>query len=111
MSALYRCVLLSRVSKLKQQTGLTRVRTFAHTQWKTCDCLVRAGNTAIPQTTTILNAMAKKTRNVGLSRSLSLSSSSDDAKARVKRVSIEGNIGKSNTAVHNKIKHLELSYD
>lgn len=102
MSALYRCGLLSRVPRLK--AGLIiQVRynvSAPPPQWKTADSLLRAGSTAtITQTTTNMSTMAhNKSRK--LSASCSRCLSSDSGAARVKRVSIEGNIavGKSTFA-------------
>ncbi|XP_023137000.1 deoxycytidine kinase 2-like [Amphiprion ocellaris] len=95
MSALYGCVLFNCVSKLRKQTALTQVRRFV--QWKMSGGLIRAGNTATPPT---IVAMANRKRNLSFPSSRCLSKSAEEAKARVKRVSIEGNIavGKSTFA-------------
>ncbi|XP_033474549.1 deoxyguanosine kinase, mitochondrial isoform X1 [Epinephelus lanceolatus] len=103
MSALYRCALFNRVSKLK--TGVTQVKRFGYNvnapppQWTTPDSLLRVGNTAITQTTN-LRTMANKSRRLSFSCSRCLSTSTENGAARVKRVSIEGNIavGKSTFA-------------
>ncbi|XP_010730857.3 deoxyguanosine kinase, mitochondrial isoform X1 [Larimichthys crocea] len=90
MSALCRCLLFSRVSKLKESTGLVHVMRFGFNavqspQWKTHS--------------NILSAMATKSEKLNVSF-FSSSSSTKDGPARVKRVSIEGNIavGKSTFA-------------
>ncbi|XP_041793292.1 deoxyguanosine kinase, mitochondrial [Chelmon rostratus] len=91
MSALYRRVLFNRVSALKQQTGWIQVMRFGFsappTRWKT-------QHTADPST------MPDKAAKLSVSSSRCLSSSAEDGRARVKRVSIEGNIavGKSTFA-------------
>ena len=83
MSALYRCALFNRniISTLKKQTGLI--------QWKT------PSSSALSQTAD-LSTMANnnKSRKRSLSCTRRLSSTPEDGRARVKRVSIEGNIGK-----------------
>ncbi|XP_045891995.1 deoxycytidine kinase 2-like [Micropterus dolomieu] len=91
MSALYRCV-----SKLKKQTGLMQLMRFwynAPAQWKTPDSFLRGGDTAITQVTTSLGTMANESGKRSCSSTM-------DGTARVKRVSIEGNIavGKSTFA-------------
>ncbi|XP_030593447.1 deoxyguanosine kinase, mitochondrial isoform X2 [Archocentrus centrarchus] len=77
-----------------RHAGLTTVRRFTCTRWKPSDSLSRGGNTAM------LRVMANKRGNFSFFCSRLLSSSAADAKARVKRVSIEGNIavGKSTFA-------------
>lgn len=91
MSVLYRYALFKIYN---QHAGLTTVRRFTCTRWKPSDSLPRGGNTAMPR------AMANKRGNFSFFCSRLLSSSAADAKARVKRVSIEGNIavGKSTFA-------------
>ncbi|XP_063345723.1 deoxyguanosine kinase, mitochondrial [Pelmatolapia mariae] len=77
-----------------QRAGFTQVRRFTCIQWKSSDSLLRGGYTAV------LRAMANKTGNLTLFSSRCLSGSAADAKSRVRRVSIEGNIavGKSTFA-------------
>ncbi|KAL3975810.1 cytochrome b5 [Sarotherodon galilaeus] len=77
-----------------QRAGFTQVRRFTCIQWKSSDSLMRGGHTAV------LRAMANKRGNLTLFSSRCLSGSAADAKARVRRVSIEGNIavGKSTFA-------------
>lgn len=84
MSALCRCLFFSRVSKLKESTGLVHVMRFGFNavqspQWKT--------------PSNILSATATKSEKLNVSF-FSSSSSTKDGPARVRRVSIEGNIGK-----------------
>ncbi|XP_022077962.2 deoxyguanosine kinase, mitochondrial [Acanthochromis polyacanthus] len=95
MSALYGCVFFNCVSKVRKQPALTQVRRFV--QWKMSEGLIRGGNTAAPPT---IAAMANRKRNLSFPSSRCLSRSAEEAKARVKRVSIEGNIavGKSTFA-------------
>ncbi|XP_008303809.1 deoxyguanosine kinase, mitochondrial isoform X1 [Stegastes partitus] len=89
---LCRCVIFNSVAKLRKQTALTQVRRFI--QWKMSDGLMRDGNT------TTATVMATKKRNLSFPSSRCLSRSAEEAKARVKRVSVEGNIavGKSTFA-------------
>ncbi|XP_053276450.1 deoxyguanosine kinase, mitochondrial [Pleuronectes platessa] len=105
-AGLCRCVLFNPVSKFNKHTGLTQVRRFGvllpppplPLQWKTPGSLLRAGNT---QTTSNTRSVARKAEMISASCSRSLSSTSTpDAKFKVKRVSIEGNIavGKSTFA-------------
>ncbi|CAK6966510.1 deoxycytidine kinase 2-like [Scomber scombrus] len=108
MSALYRCVLFNRVSKSKTRTGLIQVMRFGYNvlppQWKTCRSFLQAANKATNQQTKNLSnvAMAHKAgkRSFSCSSCLSNKSLTEDGKAGVKRVSIEGNIavGKSTFA-------------
>ncbi|XP_070690006.1 deoxyguanosine kinase, mitochondrial [Pempheris klunzingeri] len=102
MSVLCRCALLSRVSTFKQQTGLMPVVRFgcnaAPPHWIRLYSVLRAGNTATQQTTNLSTMANKSVRlSAASSRCLSSSASPEDRPARVKRVSIEGNIavGKS----------------
>ncbi|XP_071339066.1 deoxyguanosine kinase, mitochondrial isoform X2 [Trachinotus anak] len=71
-------------------------------RWKTPGSFLQGGNTAITLTATNLSTMASKTGKIGgsCSRCLSSKASTEDGKARVKRVSVEGNIavGKSTFA-------------
>ncbi|XP_035514002.1 deoxyguanosine kinase, mitochondrial isoform X1 [Morone saxatilis] len=103
MSTLYRCALLYRVSTLKQQTGLIQLMRFGHnappSSWKTPNTVWGVGNTAITQTNN-LSTMASKSGRLSFSCSRCFSSSTKAGSARVKRVSIEGNIavGKSTFA-------------
>ncbi|XP_005916379.1 deoxyguanosine kinase, mitochondrial [Haplochromis burtoni] len=77
-----------------QRAGFTQVRRLTCIQWKSSDSLMRGGYTAV------LRAMANKRGSPTLFSSRCLSGSAADAKARVRRVSIEGNIavGKSTFA-------------
>lgn len=108
MSALYRSVVFNRVSKLN--TCLIQVMRFGYNapppQWKTPDSLQRAGNTSRSQDTTNPKAMANISRKLSVSCSRCLSTSPESGANRVKRVSIEGNIGKISigifTAFQNK---------
>lgn len=59
----------------------------APAQWKTPDSFLRGGDTAITQVTTSLGTMANESGKRSCSSTV-------DGTARVKRVSIEGNIGK-----------------
>uniref|UniRef100_A0A3B4U8Y2 deoxyguanosine kinase n=1 Tax=Seriola dumerili TaxID=41447 RepID=A0A3B4U8Y2_SERDU len=72
---------------------------LATMRWKTPGSFLRGRNTTITQTTTNLSTMASKRDKISdsCSRCLSSKTSTQDGKARVKRVSIEGNIavGKS----------------
>ncbi|XP_070821444.1 deoxyguanosine kinase, mitochondrial [Chaetodon trifascialis] len=103
MSALYRCGLFDRFSTLRQQTCWIQVMRFGFsappTRWKRHNSVPRAGNKT-PAHTTNLSRMANKSGKRSFSSSRCLSSSSEDGRARVKRVSIEGNIavGKSTFA-------------
>lgn len=72
-----------------QRAGFTQVKRLTCIQWKSSDSPMRGGYTAV------LRAMANKRGNVTFFSSRCLSGSAADAKARVRRVSIEGNIGKS----------------
>ncbi|XP_028269550.1 deoxycytidine kinase-like [Parambassis ranga] len=95
MSTLHR-VLFSCASNIKRHhAGLIQVRRFAYTHRKTPDTFLRGRNATTPQRT-VLDVMANDKRHCVRC----LSSSADDAKLRVKRVSIEGNIavGKSTFA-------------
>uniref|UniRef100_UPI003AAB7601 deoxyguanosine kinase, mitochondrial isoform X2 n=1 Tax=Centroberyx gerrardi TaxID=166262 RepID=UPI003AAB7601 len=99
MSCLYRFVVLNGVSKIKPQTVPIRCIRFACNaplQWKRSElnCL-RVGNPAF--VTTKLSSMASKAAKRSFSSSpncLSSTLSTEDGITRVKRVSIEGNIGK-----------------
>lgn len=90
MAALYRGVLFKRVSKLNA----------AHPQWKTPGCFLRGGKAAIIHSATNLSTMTGKPSRMSES-SAGCGASSQDGKARVKRVSIEGNIGKNMTRTYN----------
>ncbi len=96
MSALYRCALFSRVSRFKP--GVMQVVRFGYNvsppQKKTPDSVLR--NTASTQTAAHLRTVADQLerRSLSSSRCLSTSASTADGSARVRRVSIEGNIGK-----------------
>lgn len=98
MLALYRCV--NPVTKFKKLTGLTQVIRFGlnvpPSQWKTPRRFLQAGITGMIQAASTLGTMANKGGKISLSGSRCLSSkaSTQDGKTRVKRVSIEGNIGK-----------------
>ncbi|XP_044053059.1 deoxyguanosine kinase, mitochondrial isoform X2 [Siniperca chuatsi] len=96
MSALYLCVLFNRVSKFNKQTGLMQVMRFGYKQGMTSDSVMRVGNTATTHTATNFSTMANKSGKL----SFPSSTSAKDGTARVKRVSIEGNIavGKSTFA-------------
>lgn len=85
MAALCRGVLFSTVSKLNA----------THPQWKTPGCLT--------QGTTNLSTMTGKTDKTSES-SARCGGSSQDGKPRVKRVSIEGNIGKRLTSSYLYLK-------
>lgn len=98
MSALY---LFNRVSKLKKQTALIQVLRFgsnAPPHWN--NSVLRVVNIASKKTSAYLGTMANKSRRLSVSDSRCFSSSNEDGTARVKRVSIEGNIavGKSTFA-------------
>ncbi|XP_069577643.1 deoxyguanosine kinase, mitochondrial [Brachyistius frenatus] len=92
MSALQRCVLFSRVFTRRQQADPRRVGGFAYSRWKASEDFLRGG--PVP------GLKPQLTGSLGGSCSRCLSSSAEQAKARVKRVSIEGNIavGKSTFA-------------
>lgn len=108
MSALYRCVLLNRVTKSKTHTGLVQAMKFGYNapppQLKTSESFLRAAVKAMIQPTKSLRntTMAHKAGKQSFScpRCMSSTASSKDGKTRVKRVSIEGNIavGKSTFA-------------
>lgn len=89
MSALYRSVLFH--ASLKEQICLTQVRTFGY---RALARSLTSGNTARTPTTTGFRVMASKPGKRSLPCSRLQSSSTEDGAARVKRVSIEGNIGK-----------------
>nr|XP_020458157.1 deoxycytidine kinase-like isoform X1 [Monopterus albus] len=101
MSVVFRCVLFSRLSTFKRITGLTQVIRLGHIaplpQRKTpgsSTVITRAANSVI--------TMARRVDKISscCPRCLSSKASAQDGKARVKRVSIEGNIavGKSTFA-------------
>ena len=96
MAALYRLVLFNGISQLKTPRSLGRVVSVGfnalHPQRETPGGPSLAG----PPTAASLSTMADKADKVSASCSRRLSSTAstpDGAKARVKRVSIEGNIG------------------
>lgn len=97
MSALYRFVLLNPVSKINQQSCFIQVRRFGYTtspQWMTRNGVPGVGNTAITQKTK-LRTMANKSEKDTFSCLRLLSNLTEENQtATVKRVSIEGNIGK-----------------
>uniref|UniRef100_A0A8C3A2M9 deoxyguanosine kinase n=1 Tax=Cyclopterus lumpus TaxID=8103 RepID=A0A8C3A2M9_CYCLU len=98
MSAICRCGLLSRVSKLHtSSTQVLRCGYVVPPQRRTPDIRLRVGHSAVTQTTV---SMANKGRKRSVSGSRCLSSSTENGATRVKRVSIEGNIavGKSTIA-------------
>lgn len=83
---MYRCVLFNLISTLNIQTCVVQVRRLGYNisaQWMAADSVQRGGTKTVR-----LNIMANKS---GIHK---LSSSAQDATARIKRVSIEGNIGK-----------------
>uniref|UniRef100_UPI0037E8FEA0 deoxyguanosine kinase, mitochondrial isoform X1 n=2 Tax=Semicossyphus pulcher TaxID=241346 RepID=UPI0037E8FEA0 len=103
MSSLYRCALFNRVCNSTKPTGLITLQVrrlgvnTSGPQWRT----LFAGNTAGTLTTTNQSMAHKSGRlSVSCSRCLSGSTSTEARPARVKRVSIEGNIavGKSTFA-------------
>lgn len=104
MSALYRSVLFHAV--LKEQTCFTQVMRFGYSASAQG---VTTGNTARTQTTTGLSAMAYKPGKRSLPCSRLLSSSTEDGAARVKRVSIEGNIGKWSLSKLDEYLYSEIS--
>ena len=118
MSALYRCVLLNRVSKSKTHTGLIQVMRFGYNvlppQWKTCGSFLQAENKTRNQLTKNLSnvAVAHKAGMRSFSGSSCLSNKplTEDGKARVKRVSIEGNIGKKSISAGFNLKHRDQMY-
>ncbi|KAG7489901.1 hypothetical protein JOB18_023088 [Solea senegalensis] len=104
MVGLYRYVMFSQVLKFNKQPGLTQVKRYfcivPPVQFSRPGSFLRAeNNTAITQATTNPCTMASQAKK-SCSRCLSSKASSQDGKARVKRVSIEGNIaiGKSTFA-------------
>lgn len=98
MLTLYRCV--NPVYKCKKLTGLTQVVGFGHDappqRWETARSFLQAGSRSITHAVNNLNTLANKAEKISLScsRGLSNNASTQDGKLRVKRVSIEGNIGK-----------------
>ncbi|XP_026177229.1 deoxyguanosine kinase, mitochondrial [Mastacembelus armatus] len=106
MSLVYRCFLLSHVSKCKTLIGRTQTIGFGknarRSQGKTPGGFLRAGNTVMTQAASSLSTMANKADSDRFpwSRCMSSKTPPRDGKARVKRVSIEGNIavGKSTFA-------------
>ncbi len=100
MSALYRCVMFKRFTNFKKQAVLIPVVRFGSNapppQAKTRNSLLRVGNTGTGRTTASpsnVTMAVNKSKKVGFSCSRCFSSSPKDETARVKRVSIEGNIG------------------
>ncbi|KAK2902098.1 deoxyguanosine kinase, mitochondrial isoform X2 [Channa argus] len=102
MSVLFRCVRFN-VFKFKRLTQVTRIGHNAPPQqWKASGSFLQPGNTALTQMANTFATMADKEDKISIScaRCLSNQASTQDRTARVKRVSIEGNIavGKSTFA-------------
>lgn len=89
MSSLRRCFLFNAVSKFKKQTCFAQVMRFGHSASR----VLPGGNGAVTRRT-FITPMAQKSGTYGLPCPKFHSSSSEDRAARIKRVSIEGNIGK-----------------
>ncbi|KAK2837248.1 hypothetical protein Q5P01_014460 [Channa striata] len=103
MSVLVRCVTSQRVFTCEGLTQVARFGLYAlPLQWKAAGSFLQATNTGLTHTAKPLGTMADKEdkSHISCSRCLSNQASSQDRGARVKRVSIEGNIavGKSTFA-------------